>query len=209
MFLGIDTALFFYLALAHADGHLAEHVRSHEAPNYAALAEAHEALKRTGVSPDDVTALGIVDFTKPSYLPRLEIHRPGRCRAERFLCAHGKNTGDIYATSFSNRPGSFQTSLGLYRVGKTYRGQWGKSVELHGLQPGLNDKAHERRIVLHGAWYAAEDVVALNLAEGYGARLGRSQGCPAVCHTQLPRVLELLPTGSFLYIHGHSQPPGP
>ena len=35
----------------------------------------------------------------------------------RTCVAHGANTGELYAEQFSNREGSHQSSLGLYRVG--------------------------------------------------------------------------------------------
>ena len=44
--------------------------------------------------------------------------------------AHGKNSGDDLATSFSNRPNSYQSSLGLYQTGQIYSGKHGRSLRL-------------------------------------------------------------------------------
>ncbi len=88
--------------------------------------------------------------------------------------AHGKNSGNLYARSFSNIKGSFQSSLGFYLTGSTYYGKNGYSMYLDGIEKNINNMAKERAIVMHGAWYATEKFI-----HDHG-RLGRSYGCPAV-----------------------------
>ena len=88
--------------------------------------------------------------------------------------AHGRNSGNVYAKSFSNKKGSYQSSLGFYITGKTYTGRNGYSMYLDGIEQDLNHAARKRAIVMHGAWYATEKFI-----NNYG-RLGRSYGCPAV-----------------------------
>ena len=66
------------------------------------------------------------------------------------------------------------TSLGAFVTGTTYDGRNGYSLRLRGMEPGVNDRAEARTIVLHGAPYVSEEV-----AHKLG-RLGRSWGCPAV-----------------------------
>jgi hypothetical protein len=88
--------------------------------------------------------------------------------------AHGKNSGNLYARSFSNVLGSYQSSLGFYLTGGTYNGKNGYSMYLEGLEKGINHLAKKRAIVMHGAWYATEKFI-----QDHG-RLGRSFGCPAV-----------------------------
>lgn len=66
------------------------------------------------------------------------------------LVAHGfgsriKIDGD---QNFSNENGSLCTSLGRYRIGQSYNGQFGKAYKLHGLD-ATNDKSFSRNIVLH------------------------------------------------------------
>jgi hypothetical protein len=66
------------------------------------------------------------------------------------LCAHGSGS-EIEGTDslqFSNVPNSYMTSLGLYKVGGSYQGSFGKSYKLAGLEKS-NDKAAARAIVLH------------------------------------------------------------
>lgn len=66
------------------------------------------------------------------------------------LCAHGSGS-EIEGTDslqFSNIPNSYMTSLGLYKIGSSYQGSFGKSYKLAGLEKS-NDKAAARAIVLH------------------------------------------------------------
>lgn len=66
------------------------------------------------------------------------------------LCAHGSGS-EIPGTDslqFSNTPNSYMTSLGLYKIGGSYQGSFGKSYKLAGLEKS-NDKAMVRAIVLH------------------------------------------------------------
>ena len=90
------------------------------------------------------------------------------------LVAHGRNSGEEFANDFSNRPSSYQSSIGFYLTGDTYQGKHGLSLYLDGLEDGFNDKARERAIVMHGADYVSQDFIAKN------GRLGRSLGCPSV-----------------------------
>ena len=55
-----------------------------------------------------------------------------------------------------------------------YQGGNGYSLRMRGLEQGVNDKAYDRDIVFHGAWYVNPDTI-----RKYG-QLGRSWGCPAV-----------------------------
>lgn len=66
------------------------------------------------------------------------------------LCAHGSGS-EISGTDslqFSNTPNSYMTSLGLYKIGSAYQGNFGKSYRLAGLEKS-NNKAAARAIVLH------------------------------------------------------------
>ncbi len=202
MFFGIDTVFALYSLIGGAEAAVATHDQAHDRPSYAALEAAWSAVERLKIDPATIQCLAVIDFTKPSYLKRLEVYQPGECRARRYFCAHGRKSGGIFANDFSNRSGSNQTSLGLYRVGEPYRGSWGQSLKLYGLEAGLNDKAVVRKIVLHSAWYVSDAIIGQNIAEGYGPRIGRSQGCPAVRAEDLKAVTGLLQPGTLLYIHG-------
>jgi hypothetical protein len=109
------------------------------------------------------------------------------------LVAHGAGSGDNYAVRFSNTDASRQTSLGLFLTGSTYEGGNGYSLRLRGLDPGLNDRAEERAIVMHGAWYVSADQIRRI------GRLGRSWGCPALAKSIAPRVIDRIKDGTFLF----------
>jgi hypothetical protein len=66
------------------------------------------------------------------------------------LVAHGSGseTGFDDSLRFSNTPNSYCTSLGKYKIGNAYVGNFGRSYKLHGLDPS-NSKAFERYVVLH------------------------------------------------------------
>lgn len=142
----------------------------------------------------------MIDFTKPSTEKRFCVidMQQKQVLFETYV-SHGKNSGGNYATSFSNQPGSFKSSLGLFRTGETYYGKNGYSLVLEGLEKGINDKAKERAIVIHGASYADP---ALIPAQG---RLGRSLGCPALPPVVSQKVIDTIKEGMLLYIYGNNK----
>lgn len=140
--------------------------------------------------------LAVIDFSRPSTEPRLwvfDLERRTRLYAEHV--AHGQGSGDNYARLFSNRKGSHQSSLGLFRAAETYHGRHGYSLRLDGLEPGVNDRARERDIVMHGADYADP-----SFAERHG-RLGRSWGCPAVRRAVSREIIDTLQGGQLLFAY--------
>ena len=132
---------------------------------------------------DADSRLAVIDYSLPSTTRRLWVFDvQGGKLLHHELVAHGRGSGDNYATSFSNQADSHQTSLGLFRTAETYVGGNGYSMRLDGLEPGVNDNARARAIVMHGAWYVDPAVVAQQ------GRLGRSYGCPAL-RQQVARVV--------------------
>ena len=139
----------------------------------------------------DGPLLTVIDYALPSTERRLwVIDVPRRRVLFHELVAHGEGSGDNYAVDFSNEPGSRQSSLGVFRTEDVYRGSNGYSLRLSGLEPGVNDLAMERRIVMHGADYVSERAVS---ALG---RLGRSWGCPALSKRVHRRLIERIKGGS-------------
>ncbi len=141
----------------------------------------------------------VVDFTKPSYVKRMYIFEWKTGEIKRYLVAHGKNSGVIYARDFSNQIGSHKSCLGFFITGERYEGDHGPALQLHGQQEGVNDNAFRRDIVIHGADWVSYKAVFQN-----GGRLGRSWGCPAVAMPVVEEVVENLKGGSLLYIYARS-----
>ena len=144
----------------------------------------------------DKSLLTVIDYSLPSSAKRLWVLDVARQRVLfHELVAHGEGSGENYAVEFSNEPGSRQTSLGVFRTEDVYRGGNGYSLRLAGLEPGVNDLAMERRIVMHGAPYvSARAVSALG-------RLGRSWGCPALPPGVHRRVIDRIKGGSALFAY--------
>jgi hypothetical protein len=117
------------------------------------------------------------------------------------LVAHGKNSGERFATHFSNKHSSLQSSLGFFKTGNPYEGSNGKSLKLIGLEKGINDQALTRGIVLHGAPYVNE---VLAKQRGW---IGRSWGCPAVPSSQNEEIIQLLRNDQCLFIYHPSYKP--
>lgn len=141
--------------------------------------------------------LAVIDYTLPSTERRLWLIDPDSGRVQRReLVAHGKGSGGLRATHFSNEPGSHRSSLGLFVTGETYIGRHGRSLRLHGLEPGVNDAAYDRAIVVHAASYATQAH-----AVRFG-RLGRSHGCPALAPDVAPELLDTLENGAALFVYG-------
>ncbi|KUL25240.1 murein L,D-transpeptidase catalytic domain family protein [Chlorobium limicola] len=153
------------------------------------------SLKEQGkVNRDGI--LTVIDFNKPSVDDRLFVIDINRGRLlYSGLVAHGSGSGDNYAYDFSNAPGSHKSSLGFYRTGMTYDGKHGYSLRLQGMEPGINDNAESRSIVIHGADYVSQDFIRKH------GRLGRSQGCPAVSFDSFQHVIDLIKDGSCLFIY--------
>lgn len=140
--------------------------------------------------------LAVVDYSRSSTRVRLWVFDLATQRllhAERV--AHGRGSGEDFATRFSNAAGSHRSSLGLFRTAETYVGQNGYSLRMDGLETGINDRARDRAIVLHGADYVSEaSVRALG-------RLGRSWGCPAVRREAAHAIIDDLKDGQYLFVY--------
>lgn len=146
------------------------------------------------------TIMTLIDFSKPSTEKRLFIFD---MKAKKLLyssvVSHGKNSGENYATNFSNEYGSYKSSLGFYLTENTYQGKNGYSLILNGLEKGINDRAKERAIVMHGAPYANPSVAASS------GRLGRSFGCPALPPSITKPIINTIKDGSVLFIYANNK----
>lgn len=148
----------------------------------------------------DNPILAICDFTQSSRNKRLYVIDLLKKKVlYNTYVAHGRNSGNEFAEHFSNANSSFQSSLGFYKTLGTYQGKHGLSLKLEGLEKGINDRALERAIVMHGADYVSESFIKNT------GRLGRSLGCPAVSIADSKKLINMLYNGAGLFIYSGDQ----
>jgi hypothetical protein len=138
--------------------------------------------------------LTVIDYSLPSTTERMWVFDvPSGRMLFKELVAHGRNTGENLATSFSDVMNSRQSSLGLFVTRDTYVGSNGYSLRMNGLEPGFNGNAFDRAIVMHGAPY-----VDAALAKRQG-RIGRSWGCPALREAIARDIIDTIRGGGVIF----------
>ena len=140
--------------------------------------------------------ISIIDFSLSSNKKRLFVIDIDRdSLIYNTYVAHGKKSGMMLPTKFSNKPESRKSSLGFFITGDTYSGKKGYSLRLLGAEKGINDNAFKRGIVMHSATYVDEDIIE---SQGF---IGRSYGCPALPANIYKDVIETIKQGSCLFIY--------
>ncbi len=113
------------------------------------------------------------------------------------LVTHGSGVGNTSNNLvFSNTPNSNCTSLGKYRIGKSYQGKFGLAYKLYGLD-NSNSKAFERFVVLHSHECVPNEEVAPQI-------ICESWGCPTVAPaflTQLQSYIDVSSKPILLWIY--------
>jgi L,D-transpeptidase catalytic domain len=101
------------------------------------------------------------------------------------LVAHGScNTTFLSRPRFSNAPNCGCSSLGKYKVGEFYHGQYGKSFRLYGLD-NCNSNAYKRAVVIHGYDCVPDEEI-------YPRVLCNSLGCVMVSYNFFDRLSRLI-----------------
>ncbi|WP_432787924.1 murein L,D-transpeptidase catalytic domain-containing protein [Novosphingobium rhizosphaerae] len=139
--------------------------------------------------------VGVADFSLPSSLPRFHFANLEAGRVDSILVAHGRGSDpehDGFLKFFSNQLNSLATSRGAFVTNEWYRGKYGSSIRLTGVDPD-NNMAQDRAIVVHPAWYANPDML-----EKWG-KLGRSDGCFAMPEADFATALWRLAAGRLIY----------
>ena len=155
---------------------------------------ARDELARTGSSIWRRDIVGIADFGLHSAERRFHFVDLENSRVASYHVSHGSGSDsehDGWLKRYSNIEGSEASSRGAYMTRSWYKGRYGTSIRLDGLDP-TNSNALPRAIVMHQANYATPEHVAR-----FG-RLGRSNGCFAMGPEQFDRALIDLSGGRLL-----------
>lgn len=118
----------------------------------------------------------LLDMTLPSGKNRFFVYNLKKDEVEAAsLVTHGFGSNKYDnddPLEFSNVPESKKTSIGKYKIGKSYFGTFGLAYKLYGLD-STNDKAYERDIVMHAHKRVPDK-------ETYPGYIIVSSGCPTV-----------------------------
>lgn len=159
------------------------------------LTTAQRQVERLGTQLWRTDVVGIADFSRPSWEPRMHFVNLANGTVRSFLLAHGKGS-DLDHTgwlqTFSSQYGSLATSRGAYLTCEWYTGKYGTSIRLVGLDPD-NRTALERMIVMHSAWYVDQGMI-----DKWG-KIGRSDGCFAMSPADFNEALWHLSGGRLLF----------
>lgn len=151
----------------------------------------------------------IIDYTKPSNERRMYLVDRRTGAISTMAAAHGRFEADYlnrtletnqnsvkWAKYFSNEPGSNAPSSGFFFAGHDYEGKFGRSLVLHGIEPGINDYACERAVVIHKHLLVSKNNAYI-----------MSSGCPMVSRHYLDHVIQILrgktdSAGGLVFIYG-------
>jgi hypothetical protein len=158
----------------------------------------HNLVKKGSIR--KMSVLSICDFSQSSRSRRMYVIdvRHKRLLYQTYV-AHGQNSGEEFADSFSNEAESFKSSLGFYVTQTTYYGHNGLSLRLNGVDSGYNDQALKRKIVLHGSTYVGDQYM-----QNFGT-IGTSLGCPALPAAISSRIIRAVKDGSCFFIYHPTQ----
>ncbi|MGH1420962.1 MAG: murein L,D-transpeptidase catalytic domain family protein [Hyphomonas sp.] len=160
------------------------------------LAAAQASLQTHADNMSNHDEIVIVDYSLHSAKNRLFVADLKTGTVRRFRVAHGRGSDkdhDGLLDHFSSISGSNASPEGAHVTAEQYVGKHGTSVRMDGLEPS-NASARSRAIVIHAASYAEPSMI-----NKYG-KLGRSQGCLALSKRDLDTILDLVPTGTLVYI---------
>lgn len=154
---------------------------------------AHEEAIRAGKTSSPL--LTVIDYSRPANEKRLWVVDVRTIAVvDKDYVAHGEGSGNaLAATRFSNRDGSHQSSLGTFITGEVFFGVRGRSLELHGLEEGINDNAYARGILIHGTRNVSE-------ARALQGTQGVTEGCAGVPAKSAKRLIGRIARGTVVFI---------
>lgn len=139
----------------------------------------------------------LVDMSLPSGQNRFFVYNLKKDTLQNSgLVTHGRcNQYWLEGRKYGNTVGCGCTSLGKYKVGRSYIGRFGLAYKLYGLDK-TNDKAFERFVVLHSHECVPETEVKDDICQ--------SDGCPTVSPgllQQLKPIINSSPKPVLLWIY--------
>ena len=164
-----------------------------------AMARAFDYYEKHADQVENKKYVTIVDFNRPSTDKRMHVINMQTGEVEDLLVAHGKNSGNLYASDLSNQNGSNKSSAGIYLTGEEYIGKHGLSLRLDGMEL-TNNNVRKRDIVMHGALYVSADTIKKL------GRLGKSNGCLALEQPLIPRMVKKLEGKSVILVYRSAGP---
>ena len=114
----------------------------------------------------------------------------------RSTVSHARNSGLMFATSYSNERDTKKSSPGAYQTKGTYFGKYGYSMVLKGLE-SFNNNAEKRYIVFHSTGFNSNGkIVDVNriLHSKY------SWGCFATSEDINKKIIDTVKNGSLVYV---------
>jgi hypothetical protein len=177
----------FYFSIANPTTELSVHVSNKpETAWMKALRDrGSEAAAYTKQKGFNTQLAFLLDMNIPSGSPRFFVYdlQADSIRMEG-LVTHGScNEWWLSKIKYSNVEGSGCTSLGRYKIGKSYHGRCGLAWKLHGLDAG-NSNAFARYVVLHGHECVPEEATEEEICQ--------SLGCPTVAPSFLQSLKPII-----------------
>ncbi len=144
--------------------------------------------------------LTIIDYSQPSDYNRFWVIDLDHNKVLfKELVAHGINSGELYATKFSDGIDSKASSIGMYVTApNAYVGRHGYSLRLSGLEPGFNGNAWSRAIVIHAAPYVCNEFINVH------GIAGRSWGCPALNPKDSKRIINTIRGDTLIFAYANN-----
>ena len=164
----------------------------HSAPSKPALRAALQAFSAQKRRLSKHRYLTLIDYDLPMTSKRLWVldRQDNNTVVVHSRVSHAWRSGLLYAKRFSNRPGSNLSSIGSYVTLGTYRGRFGHSLRVRGLEARRNGNAYRRAIVFHP-----------------DLGMTHSLGCFMLPAKAVHPVLDRIRGGSLVYVH-RSKPEG-
>jgi len=176
------------VCIVHAPRAVCAIAQNSDRPAPIALREGVLALQKHRAEIRNAARWTLIDYDLPFTAVRLWVldarHDNAVLMSSRV--SHAWNSGLLYATKFSNVPGSELSSLGSYvTAARPYDGGYGHSLRVRGLDRGENDNAFKRAIIFH------PDLGMMH-----------SAGCFMLPEADVTRIIDAIAGGSFVYVHG-------